>query len=152
MRYAFKSDESSAVVTTTAPVVTTTTTTTTAATTTTTAKAVDIKEELDAKVSMWGDSNGDGSIDMADAVAIMQSLANPNKYKLSDQGKLNGDVYEAGTGITSNDAQAIQKYLLGLIKTLPESYSEKINTTPAVTTTTQSTGKIPSPASSWRAR
>lgn len=60
---------------------------------------------------------------MSDTVIIMQSLANPNKYKLTEQGAANADVYEAGGGITTNDAAAIQKYLLGLIKSLPESYS-----------------------------
>ena len=71
---------------------------------------------------------------MSDAVAIMQSLANPNKYQLTAQGKLNADVYDAGSGITTNDAFVIQKYLLGLIKTLPESYSEDIGQSPVVTT------------------
>jgi len=55
----------------------------------------------------------------------MQSLANPDKYKLSDQGRANADVYDAGDGITANDANTIQKYLLGLIKSLPESYSSR---------------------------
>ena len=70
----------------------------------------------------------DDNIDMGDAVLIMQSLANPNKYQLSDVGKFNGDVYEAGGGITTNDAFTIQKYLLGLIKNFPESYAERITT------------------------
>ncbi|WP_296571634.1 polysaccharide deacetylase family protein [Ruminococcus sp.] len=96
----------------------------------------DPKAELEAKVSKWGDANGDGSVDMGDAVAIMQALANPNKYKLSDKGSANADVYEAGGGITSNDANTIQKYLLGAIKSLPESYSPdlKSTTTPASNT------------------
>ena len=136
MRYAFKADESSSAVVTTTTTTTTTAKPTTAATTTTTAKAADPKEELNSKVSRWGDANCDGGIDMSDAVAIMQSLANPNKYQLSNQGKFNADVYEAGSGITTNDAFVIQKYLLGLIKSLPESYSDNINTTPVVTTTT----------------
>ena len=46
------------------------------------------------------------------------------------------DVYEAGSGITTNDAFVIQKYLLGLIKSLPESYSDNINITPVITTNT----------------
>ena len=133
--------------------ITTTTTTTSAPLTTTTSTVTtkpevttaDIKAELDAKVTKWGDTNNDGSIDMGDAVTIMQAFANPNKYQLTEQGSLNGDVYEAGTGITSNDAQSIQKYLLGLIKTLPESYtsdtdkSEQVTTNKTTTTTTTST-------------
>ena len=67
-----------------------------------------------------GDANCDGSVDMADAVLIMQALANPNKYgldgtaehHLTEQGKLNGDMN--GDGLTSGDALAIQRKLLGL--------------------------------------
>ena len=69
-----------------------------------------------------GDTNCDGQVDMADAVLIMQALANPNKYGingtadncLTEQGKINGDV--DGNGLTVGDAQAIQKKLLGLDK------------------------------------
>jgi hypothetical protein len=134
-RYAFKANEGGSTGGGNAVTTTTTTAKPTTTTTTTTAKQVDAKEELNAKVSKWGDANGDGTVDMADAVAIMQALANPNKYKLSDQGKFNGDVYEAGGGITTNDAAAIQKYLLGLIKSLPESYSSSINTVQTTTAT-----------------
>ena len=69
---------------------------------------------------VWGDSNCDGEVNMADAVFIMQSIANPNKYALSDQGALNADVYENGTGVTNSDALSIQRFKLGLIESLPE--------------------------------
>ena len=67
-----------------------------------------------------GDANCDGQVDLSDAVMIMQALANPNKYgldgtaehHLTEQGKLNGDMN--GDGLTSGDALAIQKKLLGL--------------------------------------
>ena len=67
-----------------------------------------------------GDANCDGQVDMADAVLIMQALANPNKYgldgtaevHLTEQGKANADM--EGDGLTVGDAQAIQKILLGL--------------------------------------
>nr|AEV59370.1 scaffoldin C [Ruminococcus flavefaciens] len=73
-----------------------------------------------------GDVNCDGTVDMGDAVLIMQSLANPNKYGLNgsdskhitEQGKLSGDVDEEVKGLTSNDALKIQKYLLKLISEL----------------------------------
>ena len=73
-----------------------------------------------------GDANLDKTVDMSDAVLIMQALANPNKYGISgtdkahmtEQGAANADV-EGGDGLTSNDALAIQKFLLGLIKSLP---------------------------------
>ena len=51
----------------------------------------------------------------------MQSLANPDKYQIRPELRVNADVYERGGGITANDALAIQKYLLGLVPALPES-------------------------------
>ncbi|MDD7516398.1 hypothetical protein [Ruminococcus flavefaciens] len=67
-----------------------------------------------------GDSNCDGSVDMADVVFIMQALANPDRYGeksieytgITALGKLNGDMN--GDGLTVGDAQAIQIKLLGL--------------------------------------
>ena len=63
---------------------------------------------------------------MADAVLIMQSLANPNKYgvggtdskAITAQGQANADVDQSSKGITSNDALRIQEYLLKKISTL----------------------------------
>ena len=61
-----------------------------------------------------GDANADGEKDMADVVFVMQSLANPDNYKLSAIGRFNADLYDTGDGITLMDAQAIQNRLLGL--------------------------------------
>jgi hypothetical protein len=69
---------------------------------------------------LYGDANCDGEVSMADAVIIMQSIANPDKYTLTEQGKKNGDVNGNGNGITTADALAIQKYMLKLIDKLPE--------------------------------
>lgn len=66
----------------------------------------------------YGDTNEDGEVNLADAVLIMQSLANPNKYKITKQGKINGDVDENGDGITPNDSFKIQQFVLGIILTL----------------------------------
>ena len=71
-----------------------------------------------------GDTNCDGTVDLADAVLIMQALANPNRYglngtsdkRITEQGWGNGDVDKNVTGLTVNDAQKIQSYLLGKIK------------------------------------
>ena len=65
-----------------------------------------------------GDANCDDTVELADAILIMQSLANPNKYTLTEQGKRNADVDKATEGLTSNDALKIQEFLLGKIKTL----------------------------------
>lgn len=59
-----------------------------------------------------GDSNCDEEMNMADAVLIMQSIANPDKYSITAQGKFNADADD--DGITNADALAIQKKLLKL--------------------------------------
>lgn len=75
-----------------------------------------------------GDANCDGKVSLSDAVLIMQSLANSEKYgvlgtdetHITDRGQKNGDVSESGNGLTNKDALAIQKYMLKIISTLPE--------------------------------
>ena len=103
-------------------------------TTTTTTTTTNNLPELD--VTVDGDVNCDNEVNLADAVLIMQNLANPSKYKITDQGRANGDVDQRGDGITSSDAFVIQKYVLGIINKLPESYS---STQPQNTTTTTTT-------------
>ena len=88
-----------------------------ATTTTTTAPAT---------VLTYGDANCDGAVDMADAVLIMQALANPNKYGVNGtnskhitlEGAANADVDKTSEGLTANDALRIQKYLLHMISNL----------------------------------
>ncbi|WP_295094902.1 glycoside hydrolase family 11 protein [Ruminococcus sp.] len=90
----------------------------------------------------WGDANLDKNVDIADSVTIMQSLANPSKYTMDKEGSSFADVNLKGNGITNADALTIQKYLLGLIKNLPESYvpkKEAVSTTAAETTVTAET-------------
>ena len=55
-----------------------------------------------------GDVNEDDDVNISDAVLIMQSIANPDEFKISEQGKLNGDVVDNGNGLTNIDALAIQ--------------------------------------------
>lgn len=81
---------------------------------------------------VYGDANCDGDVNMSDAVIIMQSLANPNKYgingtdenAITQKGQYNADVYSRGDGVSTADALSIQKYLLKLIDKLPESYKD----------------------------
>ena len=102
--------------------------TTTVSSTTTTTSTSTTTVTADYKVSLYGDANCDGGVDMADAVLIMQSIANPNKYgssgtsdsHITAQGLANADVSEKGNGVTVGDARAIQSYLLGAIDELPE--------------------------------
>ncbi|MDE6665059.1 MAG: Cohesin domain protein [Ruminococcus sp.] len=56
----------------------------------------------------YGDANCDGNVNISDAVLIMQSISNPEEFKVSAQGKLNGDVVDNGGGLTNIDALAIQ--------------------------------------------
>ena len=100
------------VVTTQTTSVNTSITTSEAATTTTT--------PLPVAVGLAGDANGNGTVDMSDAVLIMQSLANPSKFSIPEKGRVLADAYKPGTGVTNQDALSIQKYLLGLIPSLPE--------------------------------
>ena len=97
----------------------TTTTTTTSKTTSTTTVTVTTGSNPDVDI-VYGDSNEDKKVNLADAVLIMQVKANPSKYSLTAQGELNADCNAPGGGVTNADALAIQKYLLGLVKSLPE--------------------------------
>lgn len=78
-----------------------------------------------------GDANCDGKIDMSDAVLVMQSLSNPDKYGLTgsdethitEQGLKNadvagGDADKGGDGVTNGDALRIQEFKLELVDEL----------------------------------
>jgi hypothetical protein len=64
-----------------------------------------------------GDANEDGLVNMADAVLIMQSVTNPDKYKLTAKGEANADV-DGITGVTNKDALRIQQFKLNIITEL----------------------------------
>lgn len=74
-----------------------------------------------AATAVLGDANCDGGVDMADVVLVMQSLANPNKYgingsedkRMTVQGQNNADIPGTSKGVTTDDALAIQEFLLG---------------------------------------
>ncbi len=72
------------------------------------------------EVTLIGDANLDGKVTLADATAILQSLANPDKYVLSEQGAVNADCYNTGDGISTADALAIKKLYANVITSLPE--------------------------------
>ena len=77
---------------------------------------------------VYGDANIDGTVDISDAVLIMQNLSNPSKYgengtdkaHITAKGIKYGDVSGNGDGLTNKDALAIQRYMLKLISSLPE--------------------------------
>ncbi|NLT08275.1 MAG: cellulase family glycosylhydrolase [Ruminococcus sp.] len=77
---------------------------------------------------VWGDVDGDGNVKMNDAVLIMQSLSNADRFGLdgteathiTKEGQLRGDVFEpTGYGsITPQDALRIQEFLLKKVASL----------------------------------
>ncbi len=93
---------------------------------------------------LYGDANGDGQVNMADAVLVMQCVSNPDVYGLGKEkgikpeDEVKADV-DGNPGITNKDALAIQKYKLNLISSLPE----KSNNGGDITTTTTSTTTAP---------
>ena len=116
--------------TTTTTTITTTTSSETTTTTSSTSEPTESTTTTDTgiAVTLAGDANCDDVVSVADAVLIMQSIANPSKFGINGndplhitaQGNANGDVNGNGNGITNLDALAIQKYRLGLIDKLPE--------------------------------
>ena len=87
-----------------------TTSTTTTVTTTVSSSETDI---------LYGDANLDGSVDIADAVAIAAFVGDSDNNKLAESGLINADVHGSKNGVNANDALAIQQYLAGIVKSLP---------------------------------
>ncbi|MBR2283183.1 MAG: DUF4832 domain-containing protein [Ruminococcus sp.] len=58
-------------------------------------------------VTFYGDANVDKKVNMADAVAVLQCLANEEKYPLTEQGRINADC-DKTEGLTGTDAITIQ--------------------------------------------
>lgn len=77
---------------------------------------------------LWGDANSNGKVEIADAVLILQAVANKDKYgvggtdenAITPEGLLSADCYQPGSDLTSKDALAVQKKLCGLLDSLPE--------------------------------
>lgn len=77
--------------------------------------------------TLYGDANCDGEVKLSDAILVLQSVGNPEKYgikgtdptHITEKGIKNADVTGGEDGLTSVDALAIQKYTLYLIDELP---------------------------------
>ena len=73
---------------------------------------------------VYGDANGDGIVDMSDAVMIMQVLCNPNRFGINgtDPAHITAEGWKYadadGNGLTVGDALRIQEFLLGIIPSL----------------------------------
>lgn len=122
------------VVTTTVPVTTTTVTTTTTTTTTTTPVTTTtqattttaiyttpIETTTTALVGdlLWGDATADGAVNVGDVIAVLQHVAAPSEFPLSDLAKYFADVHGTGNGLNSQDAVMIKSWYIGLIPSLP---------------------------------
>lgn len=70
-------------------------------------------------VTLIGDANNDGTVDLADATAIIQHIGNEERYGLSAQGFANADCTDDGK-VTGADALAIQKLEAKMITKLPD--------------------------------
>ena len=68
---------------------------------------------------LYGDANLDKKVSVADAVAILQYIANSDKFKLTDEAKKNADCYNVGDGVTGMDALAIQQLDAKILGGLP---------------------------------
>ncbi len=70
-------------------------------------------------VSIYGDANEDGKVDVADVVAVAAYVGNKDNNKMSAKGLANADVHNTGNGLTADDALVIQQFLAKIITTLP---------------------------------
>lgn len=89
-----------------------TTATTSSSETATTTKGGDVTP-----ASLYGDVNLDGRVDIIDAVMLNKAAA--NTVQLSEQQRSNADC-DANNEVDSNDAVVLLKFLVSIIKTLPE--------------------------------
>ncbi|MBR6986419.1 MAG: hypothetical protein IKH75_23390, partial [Ruminococcus sp.] len=90
-------------------------------------KAENIINDLD-KEEYPGDFNCDGTVDIEDAAGIVSWLNNTDSNrKISLQALRNGDVYDPGTGLTVEDAKAIEAQINGerSIPVYSDDYLEK---------------------------
>ena len=64
-----------------------------------------------------GDVNEDSKVTVADAILLARIVAEDGTAKVSDQGKLNGDV-DGESGLSPNDTTLVLKYIAGIEKEL----------------------------------
>ncbi len=71
------------------------------------------------EVTILGDANEDGKVNMADVASIIQSIGNQDIYALSEQGFANAELCDNAEGLTGADALAIQLFVAKQITELP---------------------------------
>lgn len=72
-------------------------------------------DNIELETILMGDVNLDGKVTKEDSDAILNYLANQDKYPLDEKQKAAADVYYTGDGVTASDALEIQRYVAGLI-------------------------------------
>lgn len=109
------------VTTTTTDEVTTTTekvTTTTDEVTTTTEKVTTTTTTAEPGTLLYGDTNCNGVVNIADVVVLNKWLNDASSYAMKDQGKINADCCDAkgGEGLDASDSKAIIQSIVHLVK------------------------------------
>ena len=92
-----------------------TTTTTTATETTTTTVSNGTTATAAPGDTLYGDTNCDGKVNIADVVVLNKYLNDASSYDIKDQGKINADCCDAGNGLDANDSDAIIKSIVHLV-------------------------------------
>ena len=88
--------------------------TTTAATTTTQATtAATTAQTTKAQATKKGDVNCDGKLTVSDAILLARIVAEDTSAKITDEGKLNGEL-DGVDGLSTNDTTELLKLIAGL--------------------------------------
>lgn len=87
----------------------------------TTGEATETTTSAPADETHYGDATCDGSINVEDVVMILSYTVDPNGCDITPEGMNNSDVYQRGDGINSSDAASVQKLIVKIIPSLPES-------------------------------
>lgn len=70
---------------------------------------------------LYGDANDDDIVDVADAVYILQAIADPSNsaYERTENGELQADCHNTGNGVDAEDALAVLQLKANIITELP---------------------------------
>ena len=95
-----------------------TTTTTSEVTTTTTSKVTTTTTTAEPGTLLYGDTNCNGVVNIADVVVLNKWLNDASSYAMKDQGKINADCCDAkgGEGLDASDSKAIIQSIVHLVK------------------------------------
>ena len=93
-------------------------TTTTSKETTTTSKVTTTTTTAEPGTLLYGDTNCNGVVNIADVVVLNKWLNDASSYAMKDQGKINADCCDAkgGEGLDASDSKAIIQSIVHLVK------------------------------------